>query len=58
MKKGKEKYSIIFDEVEKMVDQGGNYLSKDDIEEYDEINKLREIVLRMKSNEKQYSTTT
>ena len=52
------KFSIIFEELEKLSKEPENRITADEIKEYEEIRVLREIVLEMHTPAQTYFTST
>jgi spore coat polysaccharide biosynthesis protein SpsF (cytidylyltransferase family) len=58
MVENKSNFSIIFEELDKLSKEPNVRLTSDELEEYEEIRTLREIVLEMQSPAKTYLTST
>jgi len=58
MVENKSNFSIIFEELDKLSKEPNVRLTSDELEEYEEIRTLREIVLEMQSPVKTYLTST
>lgn len=58
MVENKSNFSIIFEELDKLSKEPDVRLTSDELEEYEEIRTLREIVLEMQSPAKTYLTST
>jgi spore coat polysaccharide biosynthesis protein SpsF (cytidylyltransferase family) len=58
MVENKSNFSIIFEELDKLSKEPDVRLTSDELEEYEEIRTLREIVLEMQSPVKTYLTST
>ncbi len=52
------KYSVIFKELDKLAEEPGTLLSDNEIQEYNEIRILREIVQKIQTPEQNYLTST
>lgn len=52
------KFSIIFEELDKLSNEPENRITADEIKEYEEIRVLREIVLEMQTPAQTYFTST
>jgi spore coat polysaccharide biosynthesis protein SpsF (cytidylyltransferase family) len=58
MVENKSNFSIIFEELDKLSKEPDVRLTSDELEEYEDIRTLREIVLEMQSPVKTYLTST